>query len=72
MTLDRRVKGFEQRQIPHIADKYPPARAHRRHRSFQHSSQVLDARQILRDGVDDDCIETPGLDALEVIRRTLQ
>src|SRR5947207_1576046 len=72
MTLDRRVKGLEQRQIPHITDKYPPARAHRHHGSFQHSSQVLDTRQVLRDGVDDDGIETPGLDALEVIGHALQ
>src|SRR5882672_6068838 len=72
MTLDRGVKSLEQRQIPHITNEYPPTRAQRRHRAFQHSLQILDTRQILRHRVDDDRVKTAGLDAREVISRALR
>jgi hypothetical protein len=59
--LDRRVERLEQGEAAQIAEEDRASRRHRPHRPFQHPHQVVGARKVLDDRVEDGEIEALAL-----------
>ncbi len=68
MKLHRGMEGLEQGEAPHVTDEYDPGRRDGAHSPLEHRSQVLDARKVLHDRVQDDGVEAMRLDVGEITR----
>src|SRR6185369_14550808 len=69
--LERRVKLSQETLAAHVADEDEAARRDPSSRALEHAQQVVAARELLCDVVDDDGVLLRFRDAFEVIGRAL-
>ena len=72
MELDRGMERREQRQAADVAHEHGAAGRHGGDRPLQHLHQVVDAREVLDDRVEDDEIELTRRDAGPVVGEPLR
>src|SRR5579885_1067673 len=72
VKLDRGVEGLQRGEAAHIADEDSASRPQDSGGPVQHFQKVVDVREILDDGVEDDRVEGPGFESVEILRRPLE
>src|SRR6201987_658352 len=66
------MESLEQGKTAVIADEYLSARGDRLDCAFEHVHQIINAREVLRDRVDDHGVETIVSDIFKVVARSLE
>src|SRR5215208_7867897 len=66
------MKDLEQRKTAYVADKNRTARSHYLDCALDNAHQVIDTREILYDGVEDDDVVMLRFQIREIIRSALQ
>jgi hypothetical protein len=72
VELDRERKRIQERVRAHVAHEHGTAVTHRLHRVTEDVQEIAGVGEVLDDGVQDDAVEAPRLDAGEVAGFLLQ
>ena len=71
VQLHRRVVRLQEHAAPDVADQNEPTWRHCPRRAFEHFNEVVDAREVLDDRVEDHRVVCARLDVFESICRLM-